>query len=118
MVLVGVVVRQHFWITAGEAVKRTRNECLACRSFQPIAALQMMVDVHRVRLGAHHPPFTYYLSGLFRSHRHSLPEGGSQTMGCAVHIPVVVQLLQVESRLANPLQEMEVRFPSISSYFF
>jgi hypothetical protein len=53
-------VRQHFWITAGrEAVKRARNECLACRRFRPKAALQMMADVHRARLGAHQPPFTY-----------------------------------------------------------
>ncbi|XP_045027086.1 uncharacterized protein LOC123470616 [Daphnia magna] len=53
-------VRQHFWITAGrEAVKRARSECLACRRFRPKAALQMMADVHKARLGAHQPPFTY-----------------------------------------------------------
>jgi hypothetical protein len=53
-------VRQHFWITSGrEAVKRVRNECIPCRGFRPKAALQMMADVHRARLGAHQPPFTY-----------------------------------------------------------
>ena len=53
-------VRQHFWITSGrEAVKRVRNECIPCRRFRPKAALQMMADVHRARLGAHQPPFTY-----------------------------------------------------------
>ncbi|XP_046461183.1 uncharacterized protein LOC124207658 [Daphnia pulex] len=59
-------VRQHFWITAGrEAVKRARNECLACRRFRPKAALQMMADVHRARLGAHQPPFTYTSVAFF-----------------------------------------------------
>ncbi|KAI9551306.1 hypothetical protein GHT06_002506 [Daphnia sinensis] len=53
-------VRQHFWVTAGrELVKRIRNECVPCRRFRPKAALQMMADVHRARLGAGHPPFTY-----------------------------------------------------------
>ncbi|XP_032782640.2 uncharacterized protein LOC116920627 [Daphnia magna] len=53
-------VRQHFWITAGrEAVKRVRNECIPCRRFRPKAALQMMADVHKARLGAREPPFTY-----------------------------------------------------------
>jgi hypothetical protein len=52
--------RQHFWITNGrEVVKRVRNECVACRRFRPKAALQMMADVHRARLGAGLPPFTY-----------------------------------------------------------
>jgi hypothetical protein len=52
--------RQHFWITSGrEVVKRVRNECVACRRFRPKAALQMMADVHRARLGAGLPPFTY-----------------------------------------------------------
>jgi hypothetical protein len=53
-------VRQHVWITSGrEAVKRVRNQCVPCRQFRPKAALQMMADVHRARLGAHEPPFTY-----------------------------------------------------------
>ena len=53
-------VRQHFWITSGrEAVKRVRNECVPCRRFRPKAALQMMADVHRARLEAGHPPFTF-----------------------------------------------------------
>ncbi|XP_046459823.1 uncharacterized protein LOC124206177 [Daphnia pulex] len=53
-------VRQHFWVTGGrELVKRVRNECVPCRRFRPKAALQMMADVHRARLGAGHPLFTY-----------------------------------------------------------
>jgi hypothetical protein len=53
-------VRQHIWITSGrEAVKRVRNQCIPCRRFRPKATLQMMADVHRARLGAREPPFTY-----------------------------------------------------------
>jgi len=53
-------VRQHFWLTSGrEAVKRVRNSCVPCRRFRPKAAIQMMADVHRARLGAGQPPFTF-----------------------------------------------------------
>ncbi|XP_045031054.1 uncharacterized protein LOC123473776 [Daphnia magna] len=53
-------VRQHFWVTSGrEAVKRVRNSCVPCRHFRPKAAIQMMADVHRARLGARQPPFTF-----------------------------------------------------------
>ena len=59
-------VRQHFWITSGrEAVKRIRNECVPCRRFRPKVALQMMADVHRARLGAGHPPFTFTVVDYF-----------------------------------------------------
>ena len=59
-------VRQHFWITFGrEAVKRIRNECVPCRRFRPKAALQIMADVHRARLGAGHPPFTFTAEDYF-----------------------------------------------------
>ena len=50
-------VRQHIWITSGrEAVKRVRNQCIPCRRFRPKATL---ADVHRARLGARKPPYTY-----------------------------------------------------------
>lgn len=53
-------IQQHFWLIAGrEAVKRERKECVPCRRLRPKATDQMMADVHRARLEAHQPPFTY-----------------------------------------------------------
>jgi hypothetical protein len=81
--------RQHFWITNGrEVVKRVRNEYVACRRFRPKAAFQMMADVHRARLGAGLPPFTYtsvdYFGPIDVTHGHGTAKPWGVLFTCMV----------------------------------
>ena len=98
-------VRQHFWITsAREAVKRVRNECIPCRRFRPKAALQMMADIHKARLGAHQPPFTYtsvdYFGPFDVSHGRGTVKRWGALFTClvtrAVYVDVAVSLSSVD----------------------
>lgn len=45
-------------------MKHIRYECVPCRPFRPKVALQM-VEVHRAKFGAGHPPFTFRAVGYF-----------------------------------------------------